>query len=43
MRMMMTEMDLKKQAFFPLLPVKATTHNLYTTELNEFYVENLSI
>jgi hypothetical protein len=43
MRMMMTEMDLKKQTFYHLLLVKATTHNLYTTVLNEFYVENLSI
>jgi hypothetical protein len=41
--MMTREMDLKKQAFFHLLLLKATTHNPYATELNKFYVENLNI
>jgi hypothetical protein len=40
---MMKEMDKKNQAFYHLLIVKTTTHNLYTTDINEFYVENLSI
>ena len=40
---MMTEMDLKKTGILPFTNCKCQTHNLYTTDINEFYIEYLSI
>jgi hypothetical protein len=39
---MMTEMDFKKAGILPFTTCESQTHNLYTTDINEFYVENLS-